>query len=126
MQGKRAAVIRISKDGTDTTYPTLTGAANDNHISYSAISKAIKDGRSCCGFAWKYAEIDTAGDTFGARLRALREKAQLSIDALAGKVGICWLTLRKYESDEMTPTACRLEALADFFHMTMDELWRGA
>src|SRR5262245_17437070 len=53
-----------------------------------------------------------ADDTFGSRLRQLREKASLTQEQLAGKVGMHKLSISKLELDKSEPSWPTVRALA--------------
>lgn len=65
---------------------------------------------------------DMAGG-FPQRLRALRERRRMSRRVLAELCGLSKNMVAQYERGEKTPTGDSLERLADFFGVTMDELW---
>lgn len=55
----RAAALRpyycpVVNITTGKTYPGITAAANAHFISGAALSTALKQGRSCCGFEWRF------------------------------------------------------------------------
>lgn len=64
-------------------------------------------------------------ETFGERLRKLREKNCIGIETLAEKVDCASITIYKYESGAITPGAAILGRIADCLGTTMDWLWRG-
>ena len=62
---------------------------------------------------------------FPKRLQRLRERKQMSRKALGELCGLSKDIIGKYERGEREPSASSLEKLADFFRMSMDELWLG-
>lgn len=66
------------------------------------------------------------GDVVGGfpqRLRALRERKGIKRLVLSELCGLSKNMIARYERGERIPTADSLERLADFFGVTMDELW---
>lgn len=60
---------------------------------------------------------------FPQRLQALRERKRVSRRVLSELCGLSKNMIARYERGEKTPTGDSLECLADFFGVTMDELW---
>ncbi len=60
---------------------------------------------------------------FPQRLRTLRERRRVSRRVLSELCGLSKNMIARYERGEKTPTGESLEYLADFFNVTMDELW---
>jgi transcriptional regulator with XRE-family HTH domain len=60
--------------------------------------------------------------TFGKILRALRNENDLTQVQLANKLGLAFSTISMYERGEREPDFETLEAIADFFNVTMDYL----
>lgn len=65
------------------------------------------------------------GSEFPGRLRKLRERKQMSRRALSELCGLSKNVISMYERGEKEPAASSLEKLADFFDMTMDDLWKN-
>lgn len=63
--------------------------------------------------------------TFGERLRAMRERIDVSQDFITRDASISKAFYSQLENDRSVPSAETLEKLADVFGVTMDELWRG-
>ena len=64
---------------------------------------------------------------FSLRLRELREK-QCPVRSRKVTSELCGLhpdAVRRYERGEAVPDAKALEAIADYFEVSMDWLWRG-
>jgi transcriptional regulator with XRE-family HTH domain len=59
---------------------------------------------------------------FGKRIRAERERLNLTQVALAVRIGVGSDTISKYERDLMVPSVPTLQALARVFSVTMDDL----
>lgn len=59
---------------------------------------------------------------FQVRLKELREKAGLSQSALAKKLGVVQSTVGMWENGKNKPENARLEALANFFSVSVDYL----
>lgn len=59
---------------------------------------------------------------FGKRLKGLRERENLSREALAKKIGISYWSLSKYETGNREPDIDTLQKIADFFDVTLDYL----
>jgi transcriptional regulator with XRE-family HTH domain len=57
------------------------------------------------------------------RLRAARRAADLSIDALALRIGRRWSTVMRYERGEAAPSVAVLGALAHVLGCTIDALF---
>lgn len=66
-----------------------------------------------------------AKNEFPQRLQRLRERRKMDRGALGECCGLSKATISKYERGEREPTSGSLEKLADFFNITMDELWRN-
>lgn len=62
-------------------------------------------------------------DGFPQRLRGLRERKGMNRLVLSELCGMSKNMIARYERGERIPTADSLERLADFFGVTMDELW---
>lgn len=62
------------------------------------------------------------GEGFPERLRQLRKSRHVSQRTLSELCGLSKNAVARYESGERTPTMPTLEALADFFGVTMDDL----
>ena len=62
------------------------------------------------------------GEGFPERLRQLRKSQHVSQRTLSELCGLSKNAVARYESGERTPTMPTLEALADFFGVTMDDL----
>lgn len=62
------------------------------------------------------------GDEFPARLKQLRQQRKAGQRALADLCGLGKSMVSKYERGEVSPTLPALLALADFFHVTLDNL----
>ena len=62
------------------------------------------------------------GEGFPERLRQLRKSQHVSQRTLSELCGLSKNAVARYESRERTPTMPTLEALADFFGVTMDDL----
>ena len=60
---------------------------------------------------------------FPQRLRQLRERKRVSRRVLSELCGLSKNMITNYERGEKSPTGESLECLADFFDVTMDELW---
>ena len=63
--------------------------------------------------------------TLGSRLRAARERAGLSCEALAARAGVHPATLYRWQADSHEPTAHQLHAVADALGVTMEWLLSG-
>ncbi|MFD1425466.1 helix-turn-helix domain-containing protein [Kroppenstedtia sanguinis] len=59
---------------------------------------------------------------FGKRLKGLRERENLSREALAKKIGISYWSLSKYETGNREPDIDTLQKIADFFDVSLDYL----
>lgn len=62
--------------------------------------------------------------TFGEKLQSLRQKAGMSQDALAERLGVSRQAISRWERDETMPEAEKVIALADLFGVTTDCLLR--
>ena len=62
---------------------------------------------------------------FPARLRRMRERRGISQRVLSERCGMSKNVIGMYERGEKEPAASSLEKLADFFGMTMDDLWKN-
>ncbi len=60
--------------------------------------------------------------TFGAKLRAARDKAGLTQQQLADRVGINRVVLARWETDAREPSIGSVLALAEALGITLDEL----
>ena len=58
--------------------------------------------------------------TFGEKLQSLRQKAGMSQDALAEKLGVSRQAVSRWERDETMPETEKVIALADLFGVTTD------
>jgi len=63
--------------------------------------------------------------TFGEKLQSLRQKAGMSQDALAEKLGVSRQAVSRWERDETMPETEKVIALADLFGVTTDYLLRS-
>lgn len=81
------------------------------------------DARPCPGDCDLCSVQDT--ETFGDRLRHLREQKGISQYRAAKEMGIHKNMLYRYEAGTSTPNTFFLEILADFYGVSMDYLWRG-
>lgn len=61
---------------------------------------------------------------FSCRLRCLRKKAQLTQEEVAKQLNIERQTYCNYENDARTPPLETIIRLADFYHVTVDDLVR--
>ena len=62
--------------------------------------------------------------TFGEKLQGLRQKAGMSQDALAERLGVSRQAVSRWERDETMPETEKVVALADLFGVTTDFLLR--
>lgn len=60
---------------------------------------------------------------FPGNLRRLRERKGIKRRVLSELCGLSKNMIARYERGEKIPTVGSLERLADFFGVTMDELW---
>lgn len=60
---------------------------------------------------------------FPGNLRRLRERKGITRQVLSELCGLSKNMIARYERGEHIPTSDALELLADFFGVTMDELW---
>lgn len=60
--------------------------------------------------------------TFGERLRALREKRDMTRDELAIALGVSYSAIAKYESGDRDPDFHLLKKMATFFRVSVDYL----
>ena len=60
--------------------------------------------------------------SFCENLRSLRKQHQLSQQDAAERSGVAYRSYRRYEAGEREPNLSALVALADFYHVTLDEL----
>lgn len=60
--------------------------------------------------------------TFSEHLLHLRKVRGLKQTELAPHLGISWRAYQTYERGEREPQLCTLIALADFYHISLDEL----
>ncbi|MDO4479035.1 MAG: helix-turn-helix transcriptional regulator [Lachnospiraceae bacterium] len=60
--------------------------------------------------------------TFGEKLKQLRERQGLSQEKLSEKLNVSRQVITKWENGTGIPRIENLKALADFFHVTIDEL----
>lgn len=63
-----------------------------------------------------------APDGLGAALRSLRNRRQLSLEAVATRLGISLSSLAMYERGERMPPLPRLQQLAQFYGVSLDQL----
>lgn len=59
------------------------------------------------------------------KYEALKKKFGVTDYRVAKETGIAQATLSAWKSGEYTPKADKLALIADFFGVTLDELWRG-
>ena len=64
-------------------------------------------------------------ETFGERLKFLREKYQLSQVALAKKLNTTAPTVSRWESDQQVPEIPMLTIIVEFFNTSLDFLILG-
>lgn len=60
---------------------------------------------------------------FPRNLQGLRARKRVSRRVLSELCGMSKNRIARYERGEQVPTSDALESLADFFGVTMDELW---
>lgn len=60
---------------------------------------------------------------FSQNLRRLRERRRISRRVLSELCGLSKNMIAQYEQGQRCPSVKNLEILADFFDVTMDELW---
>lgn len=60
--------------------------------------------------------------TFGEKLQRLREKRGISRRVLSELCGLSRNMIARYERGEADPTLSSLEAIADFFEVSVDQL----
>lgn len=65
-------------------------------------------------------------ETIGRRIQALRRQANLSQEALAGRLGVSRQALGKWEADQSLPGIDNLQALAAELGVTVDQLLTGS
>lgn len=63
--------------------------------------------------------------TIHQRIKALREKRQLSMEQLAERVGVSWQTIQQWENGKTAPKRARLEAVAHALDTTPEYLAVG-
>lgn len=63
--------------------------------------------------------------TFGEKLQRLRQRAGMSQDALAEKLGVSRQAVSRWERDETMPETDKVIALAELFGVTTDYLLRS-
>ncbi|MDE5856130.1 MAG: helix-turn-helix domain-containing protein [Anaeroplasmataceae bacterium] len=61
-------------------------------------------------------------ETFGTRFQGLRKKYNMTQEEVAQKVGVSSQAVSKWENDLSAPDISILPALADMFHISLDEL----
>lgn len=61
-------------------------------------------------------------DGFPERLKQLRTQRRVSQRALSELCGLGKNTISRYENGEIVPTLSSLEAMADYFGVTLDDL----
>ena len=59
---------------------------------------------------------------FGLRMKKLREEMNLTQDAVASRLGVTVLTIKRYESNEQLPPVDKLEKLALMYKTSLDYL----
>lgn len=64
-------------------------------------------------------------ETIGGRISALRKRDGLTQEDLAAQMGVSPQAVSKWENDLSIPDLSALTALADYFHLSLDELVRG-
>lgn len=64
-------------------------------------------------------------ETIGGRISALRKRDGLTQEELAAQMGVSPQAVSKWENDLSIPDLSALTALADYFHLSLDELVRG-
>nr|WP_325298263.1 helix-turn-helix transcriptional regulator [uncultured Dysosmobacter sp.] len=62
--------------------------------------------------------------TFGEKLQGLRQRAEMSQDALAEKLNVSRQAVSRWERDETMPETDKVVALAELFGVTTDYLLR--
>jgi|GEM_PF-4886184 len=62
--------------------------------------------------------------SFSKALRMLRIENDISLNELARNVNIDVSTLSRYESTPMKPSAEYFKRIADYFHMSSDDLYK--
>ena len=62
--------------------------------------------------------------SFGQKLQMLRQRAGMSQDALAERLGVSRQAVSRWERDETMPDSDKIVALADLFGVTTDYLLR--
>ena len=62
--------------------------------------------------------------TFGEKLTGLRKREELSQEALAEQLGVSRQAVAKWESGERAPDLNNCAALAELYHVTLDDLVR--
>lgn len=68
----------------------------------------------------------TNKDTFGNRLRLVRERERFTRPALSKETGIPLKSLEKFEYDELEPNISRLKLLAETLNVTSEYLMNGS
>lgn len=63
--------------------------------------------------------------TLGSRISEFRRKNKITQEQLAEAMGVSAQAVSKWENDISCPDISTLPQMADFFHVTMDELMRG-
>lgn len=63
---------------------------------------------------------------FAQRLKRLRQERNMAQATLGGLIGVSDVCIGHWEFGRRIPSAENLDALADVFGSSMDELWRGA
>ena len=64
--------------------------------------------------------------TFGQKLQTLRQRAGMSQDVLAERMGVSRQAVSRWERDETMPDPDKIVVLADLFGVTTDYLLRQA
>ena len=59
---------------------------------------------------------------FGSRLKSLREDANLTQQAVAGKLGVTVGTIKKYENNTLLPPIDKLETMAILYRTSLDHI----
>lgn len=69
--------------------------------------------------------FDTLMNTIGSKITELRKAKTITQDQLAEAMGVSPQAVSKWENDLSCPDITLLPQLADYFHVTIDELLRG-
>lgn len=65
-------------------------------------------------------------ESMGSRIHALRRRERITQEELAEQMGLSPQAVSKWEKDLSIPDLPVLTALSDYFHISLDELVRGA